>query len=871
MAKKIIPKILVDPPRYNRGKQDISNWLSSWLSANSLNPKRVKLMDLYEMLMIDAHLYAIVTNRKNKVLGEKFLILDSEGNENVELSKLFDSRWFRKFCEYTLDAIFYGFSLIEISEITDTGLIADVNLVQRRNVLPEKNQVAISQNDMQGVSFSEGNYANYYVMVDTGDLGLLLNIAPNVIYKRFAMGDMSSFLEKFGKPLIALQSDNIDLNIMTDKAQQLGKDGAIGLSVNDKLSLLFPAGGDGANNYKTMIELCNQEISKAVHGQTMTSDNGASKAQGNVHENTAEEYQERDMEDVEDVVKAILFPKMVALGYPAELLDHYPKYQKLKNQSDSIKAEQAKKDADTLSIEFNRTLELIKTGLYNVPVADIFDKFGITVTEKAQATTKNSSKKLIGNSQKKKLKNQKLPTALLPNLNAVDNSLIDDAFAEITKQLQKIADFLFGGGNISDFMMEKIAVITSQLLIKAANLGIDYALDPNLIAALQANIFRFSSAKSYQQLLQMQKLLIDDQGNRRSLEDYKRELDKLNITYNRNHIATEYNLAIATGQIISRWSDLTNGNPDALITYDAVGDGLTTDLCNRLDRTCLPASDGFWGLYTPPNHFNCRSTIRRGTAINLPKDLPKVDANFAFNPATQGAIFASNYNYFNGFPDFANKSVLDKKGNLNSFDRETFDEKKNTSFEKFDIENLFGGFSKSAGGGATFFGKSASISDDEKKLRIVASIRDNENIIQIQSEINAQDNNNTAEILQFDFSKSNTKDMALIADLYKQLSNVNTTSINAIGSEIWAKFGFYCLDKKQVMAIVESAEKAKNKKAKALRKLVEDFYKDNENKPFPMKNIFDLGGNLLTFAEWDAFLDLTDAEAKKDFEQNINY
>lgn len=43
--------------------------------------------------------------------------------------------------------------------------------------------------------------------------------------------------------------------------------------------------------------------------------------------------------------------------------------------------------------------------------------------------------------------------------------------------------------------------------------------------------------------------------------------------------------------------------------YSAIEDDRTTELCQELDGTKLPKDDPFWGRYTPPNHYNCRSTV----------------------------------------------------------------------------------------------------------------------------------------------------------------------------------------------------------------------------------------------------------------------
>jgi len=78
-----------------------------------------------------------------------------------------------------------------------------------------------------------------------------------------------------------------------------------------------------------------------------------------------------------------------------------------------------------------------------------------------------------------------------------------------------------------------------------------------------------------------------------------------------------------------------------LLEYVAIDDNRTTPLCRRLDGTKLPPDDPFWATYTPPNHFNCRSTVRaifKGSSeakrarVRKPKDIPPVPEGFAGSP-----------------------------------------------------------------------------------------------------------------------------------------------------------------------------------------------------------------------------------------------
>lgn len=45
------------------------------------------------------------------------------------------------------------------------------------------------------------------------------------------------------------------------------------------------------------------------------------------------------------------------------------------------------------------------------------------------------------------------------------------------------------------------------------------------------------------------------------------------------------------------------------LRFDATEDSRTSEICDELDGTVLPADDPFWARHTPPLHYNCRSQL----------------------------------------------------------------------------------------------------------------------------------------------------------------------------------------------------------------------------------------------------------------------
>ncbi len=193
------------------------------------------------------------------------------------------------------------------------------------------------------------------------------------------------------------------------------------------------------------------------------------------------------------------------------------------------------------------------------------------------------------------------------------------------------------------------------------NLGIiDYTTpDFDKLAALQSNTWTFSSAKNYTQLRQLSQALIGDDGKLRNYRSFKEAAMLINDTHKNQYLKAEYNLAVAGGQMASKWVQIKENEATLpMLEFDAVMDRRTSDICRPLNGTVLPVSDPFWSMYYPPNHFGCRSTVRQraGRAATPHHDVPsaEIPPMFRTNLAEHGLIFPKGHAYFVDLPENVN-------------------------------------------------------------------------------------------------------------------------------------------------------------------------------------------------------------------------
>ncbi|SUJ26437.1 phage head morphogenesis protein, SPP1 gp7 family [Sphingobacterium spiritivorum] len=208
-------------------------------------------------------------------------------------------------------------------------------------------------------------------------------------------------------------------------------------------------------------------------------------------------------------------------------------------------------------------------------------------------------------------------------------------------------------------LLENYAGKITEALIKGFGKDVSDAdwNTPNyeMLNALKTNVWQFSAAKTHTQLRDMSKALVKADGTGyRDFKDYKIEAQRI-CGKQLSWLRTEYDTAIGGGQMSALWVQI-QAEKDIFpyIQFDAVVDGSTTDLCRSLDGVIKLVDDPYVKKYYPPNHYNCRLTVRRlteGKVTDADKtpypDIPKM---FSTNLAENGLLFPADHAYYKDVP-----------------------------------------------------------------------------------------------------------------------------------------------------------------------------------------------------------------------------
>ncbi|HZK07861.1 MAG TPA: DUF935 family protein [Bacteroidales bacterium] len=311
----VIQQVIFSQPK--RDNLDIAKWRNAIKSAESINlPRRHDLYDIYNDVLIDAHLSAVIQKRKTAVLtGNIQFVKNGTADENVTMQ--IDSPWFRSFIADLIDTILWGHSVFQFYRL---GNWIAYDLIPRKHINPVHGTLLRTQTDTTGLPYRDGAYQNLLEVGNPRDLGLLCKAAPHIIYKRNGMGDFAQFAEIFGQPMregIYDGYDEVARQKLREDLENMGSSGIFIHPENTQINLIdAPDKSGNSDLYTDLIDLCNAEVSKLILGNTLTTDQGdkGTQALGTVHQDVEDKIAHSDRRFVLDTLNYELTDILSSLG-----------------------------------------------------------------------------------------------------------------------------------------------------------------------------------------------------------------------------------------------------------------------------------------------------------------------------------------------------------------------------------------------------------------------------------------------------------------------------------------------------------------------------------------------------------------------------
>lgn len=295
----------------DRQVKDIGYWRMGHIAAERIvYPNRVRLYDLYEDIILDAHLKGIWKKRIAGVLNKKLRYYDKAGHAVEEMDPLIGGKVFRKLIKELMQEKAWGVTGVEFTP----GSEFSFKKISRKHIKPETGIIAIEQFGTEGYAYDQ--LPLVWVVGDADNFGFLLECAPYALYKRGTMADWSQFSEIFGMPMRVAKYDTNDLKTKIELKTALDASGSALVMMIPKQADFEIIDGKVTNAdgsiYSNLKDACNQEMSVTVLGatETTTSSQKSGYAQGKVH---ADQQLEITKEDLEDMQTTLNEPKFIAV------------------------------------------------------------------------------------------------------------------------------------------------------------------------------------------------------------------------------------------------------------------------------------------------------------------------------------------------------------------------------------------------------------------------------------------------------------------------------------------------------------------------------------------------------------------------------
>lgn len=367
-SKKTIQEYVREIERNNRYKSVRGN-----LVQGTVLDDRSRLIDLYDAcLQQDAHIRSVLETLESQIIGDRYMLarMNDKGKyvKDVDETRKIQGTQFDKIIKGIVEAKLYGYTLLEILPDINprTGKLAEVNIVERRNVLPEQRVVVKRQGIwLPNWNLESGTYRRNYILINSGDLGLFSATTPLILAKKFTVANYVNFSHTYGQPIIvgkSVSESNTDRKRLANEIANAAQNKVVVTGLEDEIEIKAFTMSNSEKIYTSLIEFVNKEVANLILGSEsmaggMQSYVGSTKAHQDIFRERIEVYRRY----IENIFNEEVLPRLVAMGYIKDGLEFKYSNRIEMNNEDRIK------------------LYSLITDKYEVAADEIEKEFGIIV------------------------------------------------------------------------------------------------------------------------------------------------------------------------------------------------------------------------------------------------------------------------------------------------------------------------------------------------------------------------------------------------------------------------------------------------------------------------------------------------------------
>lgn len=306
--------------------------LASILKASVDGDHRAYLQLAEDMEERDLHYAAVLGVRKRALSGiapvveaPKGVTVDAKVMDAVEA--LTRAAAFRRLVSDLLDGLSKGYSVCEIMWTSRDGLWQPAEYRHRNpawftfDSISRTSLRLAEDGTIDGADIPPAKFVAHVPQLKTGlpiRGGLARLAAWGFLFKRFSLQNWATFCDVYGMPLRVGKyhagATAEERRSLLRAVTQIATDA--GAIIPESMTIDFVDAKPGAQHpFEALARYCDEQLSKAVLGQTMTSDNGSSQAQATVHNEIRIELLEDDSAQMSATIARDLVSWFVALNF----------------------------------------------------------------------------------------------------------------------------------------------------------------------------------------------------------------------------------------------------------------------------------------------------------------------------------------------------------------------------------------------------------------------------------------------------------------------------------------------------------------------------------------------------------------------------
>lgn len=281
----------------------------------------------------DAHYRSVLSTRKLAIRKLKPSIeYKGEDKKTLEMVEFLEAQIqrpdFLNIFGDMLDALTKGYSMIEMVWNTqETPWIVEKFIWRdpRLFMLSAADQSLRIKDDNKrsGQEIPAHKFITHMPRLKSGSIGrngLAMPLVWSYLFKNYSIKDWAAFVEIYGVPVrmgtYGADASDEDIDELIKSVVNIGTDACAVFPENMKLDIIQSSNQSGnAEIFQSMAEYMDKQISKLILGQTMTSDDGSSRSQAQVHDGVRNDLLEADGQDIAYSINEHYIKPLIQLNF----------------------------------------------------------------------------------------------------------------------------------------------------------------------------------------------------------------------------------------------------------------------------------------------------------------------------------------------------------------------------------------------------------------------------------------------------------------------------------------------------------------------------------------------------------------------------